>query len=360
VKVLPTSRILFYFIVFWIFFLVLLASVTFTAWYLVPRFAPQWIREKTLSAVHDSCPQCRMNIGDIQTDFKNGTIVFSDISYSDAPGHHTQIDVKVKRLIITLAVRKLLRKQILIRGLRADGVDFNLYEDARIPSQHDDLPPLSDLPPFVIESIKVSGSRFQYVHQIDLHDATKSVSPGRLVLTDIHGSTGAWATRKYLVDAYRLKETPVQASGVLEHSGKFEVNADVDPLSERGALHLSIVVKDQPLALVNDFFPFEAGFKLNGQLFSVSTVLDMNDGKIRGSLHARYSDLKIQVVDPKNSGVSNFLATIGTKVVIHREQGVNGKPEGDSVVDYERTADQSLLSAIFQGLGKSARDLVTH
>jgi hypothetical protein len=148
------------------------------------------------------------------------------------------------------------------------------------------------------------------------------------------------------------------AWGVLERSGTFEVKSEIDPLSKKGTVKIDVTVENQELPAVSDFFVRESGMGLEGFIVKISTALDMKEGKIDGRLKASYTGLKIKVEDPKNSGVKNFLETVGAEIVISSEQGVNGKPPGEKSFHDERTGEQSLFNAIFHSLGGAAKALV--
>jgi hypothetical protein len=244
-----------------------------------------------------------------------------------------------------------LHSLIVVNHVKADGVNFTLIEDPKIKSEKDDSPPLSGLPPMVIKSVEVYDSAFRYLHKLSPHEAS-------LQLSKIHGSLGSWVTRPDLVQEYAPHRTSMAAWGVLERSGTFEVKSEIDPLSKKGTVKIDVTVENQELPAVSDFFVRESGMGLEGFIVKISTALDMKEGKIDGRLKASYTGLKIKVEDPKNSGVKNFLETVGAEIVISSEQGVNGKPPGEKSFHDERTGEQSLFNAIFHSLGGAAKALV--
>jgi hypothetical protein len=203
----------------------------------------------------------------------------------------------------------------------------------------------------VFEKISVTDSVFRYNHKVTPLHAS-------LLLTGVSGTVGPWSTRRELVQQYSPAPTNIEARGVLENSGTFEVKAEADPLSTLGTAHIRVEVKDQPFSAVDAFFRAECGVGLEGQLLDAATDLKMDEGKIDGTLSARYTKLKIQVVDKNNSGIKNFFETLGAKFIMTSEQGLNGKAAGEKSFHDQRTHEQSIFSALFHGLGKAASALV--
>jgi hypothetical protein len=333
-----------------IFFLIILIGVLGAILEARSR-APSWLREKIITELTKNCPQCKAGLDSVEVNFLDGTLTLHDFEFIDTPEHTTQVAVKAHFIGIEFDRKAYLNGLILVRHVKAEGVDFTLIEKPAIKTANDDSPPLSGLPPMVIQGVEVSESSFRYVHKLVPKESS-------LLLTEIHGSLGSWVTRPSLVEQYAPDRTSMTAWGVLEHSGTFEVKAEIDPLSQKGTLQLDVVVQNQSLPAVGPFFVRESGMDLEGLVVKVSTYLDMKNGKIDGNLRAAYTGLKIKIVDRKNSGVKNFLETIGAKITIAREQGVNGKPIGQKNFHDERGNDQSLFSAMFHALGGAAKELV--
>jgi hypothetical protein len=309
--------------------------------------APEWLRVKIISSLTDSCPLCKAELGSVEVSFFGGRLVLHDFEFVDTPEHSTQVAVKAHLIEIEFDPTAYLKKLILINHMKGEGIHFTLTENPKINSPPENTPALSGLPPMVIKETVVSESSFRYVHKIVPHESS-------LLLTKIHGSLGSWVTRPDLVEKYAPRRTSMLAKGELEHSGSFEVKAEIDALSKKGTFKLDVDVKDQNLMAVSDFFHLESGMVLQGLVIDVSTKLDMENGQIDGVLKATYTDLKIKIEDRKNSGVKNFLETVGADIVIAGAKGVNGKPPGEKIFHDERTADQSLFKALFHALGRAA------
>jgi hypothetical protein len=336
-------------VLFFIFLIVVIAAVGAA---LVARSkAPTWLRDKIVSTLTDNCPKCKAELESVEISAIEGHLVLHDFEFVDTPEHASQVAVKAHLITIDFDPKEYLHGLVVIDHVRADGVKFTLTEDPKIKSEKNDSPALSGLPPLVFKSTEVYESSFRYVHKVSPHESS-------LQLTKIHGSLGSWVTRPDLVEKYAPHRTSMSAWGELEHSGTFKVRAEIDPLSSKGTLKLDVTVENQELAAVSDFFVHEGGIGLEGLIAKISTNLDMKNGRIDGTLKASYTGLKIKVENPKNSGVKNFLETVGAKIVISSEQGMNGKPVGEKEFHDERTGDQSLFKAMFHALGKGAQALV--
>jgi hypothetical protein len=314
--------------------------------------APSWLKEKIISGLTNSCPKCKVGLDSVEVSFLEGRIVLHDFEFVDAPDHASQVALRAHLVAVDFDPKSYMDGLILIRHIRADDLNFTLIEDSKFKSEKDDdSPPFSELPEMVVQSTEVYESSFRYLHKVAPHEAS-------LQLTKIHGSLGSWVTRPALEEKYAPHRTSMSAWGVLERSGTFEVRSEFEALSKEGTLELDVTVENQELAAVSDFFVHECGFALEGLILKVSTHLDMKKGKIDGTLKASYSGLKLKVENPKNSGVKNFFETVGADIVIAGEQGVNGKPPGQKIYHDERTANQSLFSAMFHALGGASKELV--
>jgi hypothetical protein len=334
------------------FILILLVMVAVAASLTARARAPSWLKEKILTGLTKSCPKCKAELDSVEVSFIEGRIVLHDFEFVDTPEHSSQVAVKAHLITIDFDPRAYMDGLILIRHVGGEDVNFTLIEDARIkPEPDDDSPPFSQLPEMVVQSVEVSESSFRYLHKMSPHDAS-------LQLTKIHGSLGSWVTRPELEKKYAPERTSMAAWGVLEHSGTFEVRSKFEALSKEGTIELDVAVENQELAAVNGFFVHECGLGLEGLIIKVATHFDMRNGKIDGNLRASYTGLKIRIENPKNSGVKNFIETVGAKIVIAGEQGVNGKPEGLKAYRDERKPGQSLFSAMFHALGGAAKELV--
>jgi len=319
---------------------------------LVRLEAPSWLEKKIVTSIKDSCPRCEIKMGAVEVSVLEGRVSFLDFHYEDDPNHHARVSVHAKRLEIQASLKSFVLKPIIIENLRGDEVSFTLTENPAINSGHDDKsPPLSGLPPLVFEHIEVHQSSFHYV------DLVKPQSSS-LLLTQVHGTVGGWSTRREIANHYTPDPTEIRATGVLEDSGHFVVEASADPLSPRGTAQIHIAVKDQPLEKVSDFFLHEEGIQLKGRIFQISTDFKMTNGKIDGKLKATYYGLGVKVVDPKSSGLKNFLVTAGVDLVKKNEQGINGKPPGEKPVTGERGPEQGFIAAIFHALGAAAKELM--
>jgi hypothetical protein len=335
------------FIFIFVLFVITIAAIGLTA----RARAPDWLKEKIISGLTKSCPKCKADLESVEISFLEGRLVLHEFEFVDTPEHSSQVAVKAHLVAIDFDPRVYMDGLILVKHVRADEVNFTLIEDPKIKSKKDDSPPFSELPEMVIQSTEVYESSFRYVHKVSPHESS-------LQLTKIHGSLGSWVTRPALEKQYAPNRTSMSAWGVLAHSGTFEVRSEFEALSKEGTLELDVAVENQELSAVSDFFVHECGLGLEGLIIKVSTHLNMKNGKIDGNLKASYTGLKIKVENPKNSGVKNFIETVGAKIEIAGEQGVNGKPPGQKNYHDERTADQSLFSAMFHALGGAAKELV--
>jgi hypothetical protein len=314
--------------------------------------APSWIENKIVTSIKDSCPRCEIKMSAVELSIFDGRVSFLDFYYEDDPSHHSRVSVHARRLEVQASLKSFIVKPIIVENLRGDEVSFTLTENPAIDSEHSDKsPPLSGLPPLVFEHIEVHQSSFHYVDLVKPHLSS-------LLLTQVHGTVGAWSTRREIANQYTPDPTEIRATGVLEDSGHFVVEASADPLSPRGTAQIHIAVKDQPLEKVSDFFLHEEGIELKGRIFEISTDLKMTNGKIDGKLKATYYALGVKVVDPKSSGLKNFLVTAGVDLVKKNEQGINGKPPGEKSVTGERGPEQGLIGAIFHALGAAAKELM--
>jgi hypothetical protein len=319
---------------------------------LIHVVAPAWIEDKVTTGIKKGCPQCEIAIGDVEISILKGSIAFDDFRYEDSPDRHARIFVRAKQLEIFAKLESLIRKPLVIENLRGEDVAFRVTENPEIDSGVDDgSPPLSGLPPLVIEHIEVHQSSFRYV------DLVKPQASS-LLLTQVDGTVGPWSTRRELANRFTPERTLIHATGVLENSGHFLVKAHADPLSPRGTANVYIEVKDQELENVSEFFDREEGVQLQGRVFLISTDFKMNDGKIDGKLKASYFGLGVKIRDKDNSKFKNFLATAGVDLVKKNEQGINGEPPGEKSVEGERKPNQGLVSAIFHALGPAATALI--
>jgi hypothetical protein len=314
--------------------------------------APAWIEKKITEGVKDGCPQCEIKMGSVEISLLRGRVVFNDFRYEDSPDRHARVALTAKRLEISAQLESLIHKPLVIKDVRADEVAFTLTENPAIDSGRDDqTPPLSGLPPFVMEHLEVHQSSFHYVNLVKPQASS-------LLLTQVHGTVGAWSTRKEIASRFTPELTSIRATGVLENSGHFLVKADADPVSKQGTALIHIEVKDQELASVSEFFEREQGVQVQGRIFLISTDFKMTDGKIDGKLTASYFGLGVKVKDRNSSKLGNFLVTAGIDLVKKNEQGVNGEPPGEKPVEGERKPDQGLISAIFHALGPAATALI--
>jgi hypothetical protein len=322
---------------------------------IVMQRAPEYLRQKLLLSLRSSCPACKIELGSIELAPEAGRIVFNDFIYEDSLDHETQINVRLKRLEIAGNLSYFLPGRhgpLIIRSIIADGVDFTIADDPKYNSPDENSPALSGLLPIVFQKIAVTNSTFRYVHKVSPKYAV-------LLLTDISGSVGSWVTRHDLTEQYAPELTEVYAKGIIEHSGDFEVKAEADPLSTQGTAHIHVDVINDSLGTSDAFFRAECGVGLSGNLLKATTDFKMKDGVIDGTLYARYNHLKIDIVDKKNSALSNYIQTIGAKFILDSEQGSKkGTPIGEKNFHDQRRSSQSLFSAIFHGLGKAAKELV--
>jgi hypothetical protein len=334
-------------------FVTFLALATISAAFAMQK-APEYIRQKLLRSLREGCPKCKIELGLIELEPMDGKIAFNNFSYQDSEDHETQIDVKIKRIEITADPSYLLPGRsgpLIIHSVVADGVEFTVADDSKYNTPDENTPALSGLPPIVFQKIEAKNSTFRFVDKVTPKSAV-------LLLTDVNGTVGSWTTRRALNPQYAPEETPIYAKGIIEHSGKFEVKAEADPLSTQGTAHIHVDVRDHFLNASDAFFRAECGVGLVGNLLKATTDFKMKDGTIDGTLYARYNNLKVEVLNKKNSAVSNFIQTVGAKMILDTEQGSKGKPIGEKNFHDQRKSGQSFFSAIFHGLGKAAKELV--
>jgi hypothetical protein len=318
--------------------------------------APRWLRQKLIRSVKSSCAGCGFKIGKIELGLSQGRASVRDFLYEDAPGGHARVKVKADRIDLKVnpkAFLKSLRKGTwMVQSVHADRIEVTVTEDPKIHSGPDEgAPPFSGIPAIVFKKIAVKDGTFHYVNKVD-------PKPSSLLLTQIDGETGPWATRRELAKAYAAGLTPIHATGVLEHTGQFLLQAHADPLSAKGTALISLEVKKQPLEAVSPFFYREEGIKLEGFVVDIATRLKMVEGRISGDLNASYKDLKIKVDEKNHGGLRNWIVTLGANLITESDEGVDGNAPGKEPVHGVRAADQSLISAIFKSLGESVKQLV--
>jgi hypothetical protein len=315
---------------------------------LVILAGPALARRRLVSGVLSNCSNCSFAVDDLSIGLFPTRVALTGVRYKSDPAEFVVLAFDIPHVAGRIPLLSVIRRRWTFTNIDASGAAFDVLEKDPKP----ETPPKPDtfpqaLPPIAVGTITVANGRFTYTHRTHERDAI-------IRLTEVNGAGGHFTSREELGPS----DTSFDVHARLEQSARAHVRARFDPLA--GAAnddHVWIDVDRLPLREMNPFFEIDSGVTLGGALERANAALEIRNGRLTGTLDARYRDLSMDYHKTEDRGAvkSFFTETLG-KVMMEKTREANPPPPVR--IDVRREPGDGIIKFLLSGLKPAARDLM--
>lgn len=325
----------------WLRVFLVLAALLGAALVVKGALVPAVVRWRLGSAVRAGCDTCELSLGAVRVHLVPPALSCGRIRLTAGTFGATSIKVEAGNVYAPVALSQLVRGRIRTGIVVIDRFNVTVKEgDLPEPPPPGGAARPLDLE---LEGVTIRDGSFVYVRE----------SPG------LRGSLGvsrlSWAVGP-LGSSRRLKGEAVEAraEGVLEDSGKFQLEVRGKLFAEEPDLDLTLRILGQDLKGFNRFFQPTEGISLKGTLLEGRSETAIRGRRLNASVFLRYRGLELNIRKTKERGaLSAYLQNLLASAALGK-QNTDGAYDRSGTAELEREADEALAGFTLRGMKEAA------
>ena len=258
-------------------------------------------------------------------------------------GEQRLVRVKIDRIVLRPAWWRLLYFRFRVARLDVSAPQITMIDaDDGKPSP----PPKGAFaqPHVEVDDFRVAHGTFTFVR-------TSRNTRAVIALREIDARVAAFGTSKDRRDDPVTGEVTAQ----LGFSGETKMTFTARPTAEEVTADVDIVMKNQNLRDLSDFFEPNVGLRIVGVMREGRSSSRVRGPHLTTKLNAHFDHLKLQVVrTPERGAWATFATNFGLAVGMKKDNAESPRSEQTRTVQTERDPDDSLISFFLRGLKDAA------
>lgn len=305
--------------------------------------APGLVRRRIISEVRKNCGTCELSLGRVRLSLLPPALSIRNISFTVGTPNATVVRAMVTRVYVPFSLFPLFKNRFRVGLVEIEDPSVEITEgDLYGPSSAKDgtARPLD----LEMEGFEVKRGSFTYVRE---HAGRK----GSLEVSGINAVAGPVGTS----ERFRNKDAEASADGLLEHSGKFNLQARAKILAKAPDVDVKLRIEGQDLAALNAFFKPNDGVQLKGTLLEGRSSVAIRGAGLKASSYVRYKGLIVRIKkNEERSGLSAFFQTFLASVTMRKQNADGGNYDRTGEVDLERKPKETVISFALRGMKEAA------
>ncbi len=305
-----------------------------------------YLKKEIQARLAEACASCRLEISSLNLSLWHQEISAVKIWFYSGDPEITAGEAKVERIDLFFSLPALLHKKILLTKIILNSPDVLITEGDGKSQMHEHKHGST--------AWGLSGLTTEIFRGKFTYNRTYPPRMASIHVKDIEGTVEAWDSRD------PAKNTEAAVTGILEHTGRFELTIKAPIFNETTQAEVDLKFKELNLVDINPFFEASEGILLAGSLYEGHANVKVMDRRLDAWVSARYLGLDIHFQKTAQRGIltaffSNLIESLKVNTANIKQDAAN-QVRG---VSLQRNSRESLVSFILRGMKDAALRVAT-